>query len=416
MQEEEENLRALLREEERKSEEQRRLLRAARDQEEEVNRAIEKFLDKIHEANLKNQTLQREVERQKEVLAQAQDQSSKDSEELRSLRTTVQELRHELRNARSSCLSHEEAKELKKENEELKTQVEEKKKEKEKMEDLSRTLEDVKISLKKKDVECQDAQNTAQLKSRMVVAQEEQIDKMKKQLQAKEETLADLASRLKRKERDAEKKLQEYAERAHEWQAKYEQDLPSLQHHLAAVESELLQSRERQEELTREVQAKDKALEYAQGELGNLTEILEKRKEQIKQEAQRKLREEFAKKQETLRTQLEIETSQNEALREENRYQKRELHKCMQALAQARQHNKERDAEMKILLLQTEKKKATAAETVRQMNGLLQQLQKDCSSSRSSTMLACLTPDGVGGGGGGEKKKKKMRGEEEDEE
>lgn len=141
------------------------------------------------------------------------DQSSKDCEELRSLRTTVQQLRQELRDARSSCLSQEEVKELKKENEELKTQVEEKKKEKEKIEDLAKSLEEMKLSLKKKEVECQDAQNTAQLKGRMVVAQEEQIDKMKKQLQAKEETLADLASRLKRKERDADKKLQEYAER-----------------------------------------------------------------------------------------------------------------------------------------------------------------------------------------------------------
>ncbi|PFH31367.1 hypothetical protein BESB_028020 [Besnoitia besnoiti] len=381
---EEEKTLQMLRDEKRTTDEQERLLRAAARQEEEANRAIQKLADKLEEASRETQALCREKERLADRLAHAQSESARDDEELRQARVLLQQLRGDFQTFRETCVSRERFELSEKARDQAERQLIGVKARDAQHEETAKALREAREKEKRVADALREANLTLSLKEKMFRTQEEQLDNLRNQLKTKEEALEEMAARLKKKEKDTEKKLQEYADRAHDWRGKYEEEVAPLRRALEEREKTFEELHSAHAELERKFLSQQAALEYAQEELQALTASVAEKREREKAELERVWRLEHEEATRALAGQLKAAEETVLRLRAEAREREREGERLRERLEETKKKKKERDMEMRILLELEEKKKAHAAETVKQMDGLLRQLEKECSGKRTA--------------------------------
>ncbi|KYK65249.1 putative trichohyalin, partial [Toxoplasma gondii TgCatPRC2] len=374
----------LLRQEKRTTDDQAHLLRAAARQEAEANRAIQKLADKVEEASREIQQLRRDKERASELLAHAQEQATRDDEECRQARTLLQQLRGDFQTFRETCVSRDRFEGVQKEREKLLKQLEKAAESDGRGVETLQALQETREKEKKLAEALKEATLTLSVKEKMLKTQEEHIDALRSQVRTKEEAVQDLAARLKRKDKETDKKLHEFAERANEWRSKYEAEVGPVREALAERAKENEDLTEAHRELQKKFLSQQKALEYAQEELRALAVTVGEQQEREREELRRVLEREHEEEKRSLFAKLETTQACMQRLREEVREREREGEKMREKLLETKKKKKERDMEMRVLLELEETKKAQAAETVKQMTGLLRQLESECSTTRVS--------------------------------
>lgn len=222
-------------------------------------------------------------------------------------------------------------------------------------------LSEAKTALSAQEQILQEKETSIQVKTRIIEESQSCVHKLKSQFGAREQVFSETTERLKRRQNEYRERVEQLTEEL--------RTVPDTQ----AMEVTIRQLNRQLEECHEESRVKDEALEFAQREVESVQAKLESRLQAIKKESDEKvaeIRQDAEEKQQVLSAELTTAKKVVESVNAEKVHFEERIKKYQQSVRQ-------RDEEMRTLLVEVRRGKSNTSERLKQINAMVKNIQKD---------------------------------------